>query len=50
MNRPASDLADKLNRIEWRTQPPVTPEAEQLIQEHIRRWHRHQLVAGDCWA
>ena len=26
-----------LNRIEWRTAPAVTPKAEELITEHIRR-------------
>jgi hypothetical protein len=35
--KPPADLADKLNRIEWRKPAAITPEAEQLIQEHIRK-------------
>lgn len=33
----ASDLTNRLNRIEWRNPKVVSSEAEALIQEHLRR-------------
>ncbi len=32
-----SELADRLNRIEWRRRQSVSPDAESLIQEHLRK-------------
>jgi hypothetical protein len=34
---PPPDLAERLNRIEWRKPSAISPDADVLIQEHLRR-------------
>jgi hypothetical protein len=34
---PPADFVERLNRIEWRKPRTISPEAEALIQEHLRR-------------